>query len=81
MYSTDIFFPNLDAVKHFVNMTTKYDQLPISLISGIYNIDAHSIIGIISLDISKPITLSVNADQIPDSFYTDIEPYVYKQTH
>lgn len=77
MYSTEIFLPNLDAVKHFVNMTTKYDQLPISLMSGIYNIDAHSVIGIISLDISKPITLSVNSDEVPDSFYNDLAPYIY----
>ena len=78
MYSTEIFLSNLNDVKQFVNMTTKYDRLPISLVSGIYNVDAHSVIGIISLDISKPIKLSVNSDTVPDSFYSDIAPYVYK---
>lgn len=78
MYCTDIFLPNLDDVKNFVNMTSKYKTLPISLVSDKYVIDAHSIIGIISLDITKPIKLEVNLEDIPQSFITDLTPYIYK---
>ncbi len=79
MFTTDIFLPNLDDVKDFVKMTSKYKRLPISLISDKYVIDAHSIIGIISLDISKPIQLQITEEDIPSSFMVDLEPYLYKK--
>lgn len=78
MYCTDIFLPNLDDVKSFVNMTSKYKMLPISLVSDKYVIDAHSIIGIISLDITKPIMLKIESEDVPQSFISDLEPYIYK---
>lgn len=78
MYCTDIFLPNLDDVKSFVNMTLKYKMLPINLVSDKYVIDAHSIIGIISLDITKPIMLKVEDENVPQSFIADLEPYIYK---
>lgn len=77
MFCTDIFLPNLDDVKSFVSMTTKYKSLPINLVSDKYVIDAHSIIGIISLDITKPITLKVEADEVPEDFISDLKPYAY----
>lgn len=78
MFTTDIFLPNLDDVKNFVTMTSKYKMLPINLVSDKYVIDAHSIIGIISLDISKPIQLQITEEDIPQAFMADLEPYVYK---
>lgn len=78
MYCTDIFLPNLDDVKSFVNMTSKYKMLPINLVSDKYVIDAHSIIGIISLDITKPIQLKIEEENIPQSFIVDLQPYIYK---
>lgn len=46
-------------IKNFVNraMMCKFD---IDLISGRYTIDAKSIMGIFSLDLSKPINLAIN---------------------
>lgn len=79
MYCTDIFLPNLDDVKNFVNMTSKYKTLPINLVSDKYVIDAHSIIGIISLDITKPITLKIDLEDVPQSFIVDLAPYIYKK--
>lgn len=76
MYSTEIFFHNLNHVKQFVNVISKYDKMPVNLVSDIYIIDAHSLIGIISLDISKPIKLEVPIEDIPDSFYKDIKPFI-----
>ena len=50
---------NVNDVKEFVNraMMCEFD---IDLISGRYIIDAKSIMGILSLDLSKPINLAVN---------------------
>ncbi|MBQ8133231.1 MAG: HPr family phosphocarrier protein [Clostridia bacterium] len=79
MYTTEVFFKNLSSVKEFVDTIAKYDSLEINLVSDIYNMNAHSLIGIISLDISKPITLEVPSGDIPESFYEDIKPYLYQK--
>ena len=53
---------SIDKVKSFVNDITKFD-CDFDLVSGRYVIDAKSIMGIFSLDLSKPITLNVHADE------------------
>ena len=45
-------------VKSFVNIVNKYD-FDVDLASGRYVVDAKSIMGIFSLDLSKPIELSI----------------------
>ena len=51
----------LAKVKSFVNEVTKFDN-EFDLVSGRYVIDAKSIMGIFSLDLSKPINLNVHAE-------------------
>lgn len=77
MYEKEVFFKDISNVRDFVATVAKYEKLPINLISDIYTIDAHSLIGIISLDITNPMRLSVPVDEIPDTFYGDIEQYLY----
>ena len=48
-------------VKEFVNITFKAEN-DVNLICGKYHIDGKSIMGIFSLDLSKPIDLNVHAD-------------------
>lgn len=79
MYKTKVFFKTLTDVKKFVDMAAKYDDLEINLISDIYTMNAHSLIGILSLDISVPVCLEIPADHIPESFYTDIKPYLFEE--
>ncbi len=79
MYRAKIFLKDLANVKEFVVMTAKYDTLKINLISDIYTIDAHSLIGIISLDISQPIMLEIPNDDAPETFKEDIKPYLYTE--
>lgn len=79
MYSAYVFFKDIGCVKNFVNTVSKYNKLVVNLVTDIYTIDAHSLIGIISLDIEKPVLLEVPADDIPESFYTDIAPYLYTE--
>ena len=52
---------SIDKVKTFVNEITKFDY-DFDLVSGRYVIDAKSIMGIFSLDLSKPIELNIHAD-------------------
>lgn len=61
MKTLQISLNSIDKVKSFVNDITKFD-CDFDLVSGRYVIDAKSIMGIFSLDLSKPITLNVHAD-------------------
>ena len=61
MKTVQISLNSIEKVKHFVNTITKYDN-DFDLISGRYVIDAKSIMGIFSLDLSKPISLTIHAD-------------------
>ena len=57
-----IYLKTISDVKKFVNIVTKcsYD---VDLISDRYVIDAKSIMGIFSLDLSKPIKLVTNGNE------------------
>ena len=52
---------SIEKVTSFVNEITKFDA-EFDLVSGRYVIDAKSIMGIFSLDISKPIDLNIHTD-------------------
>ena len=53
---------SIDKVKAFCNEIAKFDA-EFDLISGRYVIDAKSIMGIFSLDLSKPINLNIHGDE------------------
>ena len=61
MSTIKISLDSIDKVKSFVNILAKFD-CDFDLISGRYIIDAKSIMGIFSLDLSKPIDLDIHAD-------------------
>ncbi len=61
MKTVQISLNSIDKVKSFVNDITKFDH-DFDLVSGRYVIDAKSIMGIFSLDLSKPIDLNIHAD-------------------
>ncbi len=65
MKSFTIMLNTINDVKDFVNIVAKYDY-DIDLISGRYAIDAKSIMGIFSLDLSKPITVKAHTDNGDD---------------
>ena len=79
MYTARIFLRDLTNVKDFAAMTAKYDKLKINLISDIYTIDAHSLIGIISLDITNPMTLELPDAEPSAEFLDDIAPFLYTE--
>ncbi len=58
MRSYEIYLKTIIDVKNFVNVITTFD-FEADLVSGRYVVDAKSIMGIFSLDLSRPITLRV----------------------
>lgn len=77
MKTVQISLNSIDKVKSFVNVITKYDN-DFDLVSGRYVIDAKSIMGIFSLDLSKPIDLNIHADNNLDKILTALDAYLIK---
>ena len=74
MKTAKISLNSIDKVKAFVNEISKFD-CDFDLVSGRYVIDAKSIMGIFSLDLSKPIDLNIHADGDLDSILAALDPY------
>ena len=66
----------INDVKAFVNAVAKYN-FDVDLLSGRYAVDAKSIMGIFSLDLSKEIEMEVHSDDCAD-FLNDIKPFIVK---
>lgn len=77
MKTVRISLNSIDKVKSFVNEITKYDN-DFDLVSGRYVIDAKSIMGIFSLDLSKPIDLNIHADSNLDDILAALDSYIIK---
>jgi phosphotransferase system HPr-like phosphotransfer protein len=77
MTTVKISLNSIDKVKSFVNEITKFDS-DFDLVSGRYVIDAKSIMGIFSLDLSKPIDLNIHADKEIDAIMNVLAPYIVK---
>ena len=75
MKSVKISLNSIDKVKAFVNEVTKYES-DFDLVSGRYVIDAKSIMGIFSLDLSKPIDLNIHAEDNADEVLNALKPYI-----
>ena len=65
MKTVKISLNSIDKVKAFVNDVTKFNT-DFDLVSGRYVIDAKSIMGIFSLDLSKAIDLNIHDDDNAD---------------
>ena len=70
MQSVTIMLNTVTDVKTFVNVVSKYD-FDVDLVSGRYAIDGKSIMGIFSLDLSKPIRVEVRSDDA-SAFFEEI---------
>ncbi len=66
---------SIDKVKAFVNAVTQF-EFDFDLVSGRYVIDAKSIMGIFSLDLSKPIELVIHAEDQLDEIMELLKPYL-----
>ena len=75
MKTVQISLNSIDKVKSFVNTISQYDY-DFDLISGRYVIDAKSIMGIFSLDLSKPIDLTIYTDTNVDEVLEALQPNI-----
>ena len=75
MKTVRICLNSIDKVKSFVNDLTKFDT-DFDLVSGRYVIDAKSIMGIFSLDLSKPIDLNIHSESDVDEILNTLSPYI-----
>ena len=77
MQTVQISLNSIDKVKNFVNAISKFD---FDLVSGRYVIDAKSIMGIFSLDLSKPIDLNIHTEGSElESVMEVLKPYLIEQ--
>ncbi|MBE6850352.1 MAG: HPr family phosphocarrier protein [Ruminococcus sp.] len=76
MTTTTVALKAIDDVKNFVNTVLLFD-FDIDLVSGRYAIDAKSIMGIFSLDLSKPIELRAHTDDA-EGLFAAIDKYIVK---
>lgn len=75
MKTVKISLNSIDKVKAFVNEVTKYDA-EFDLVSGRYVIDAKSIMGIFSLDLSKPIDLNIHSEGNIEEILSKLAPFI-----
>ena len=74
MKTVQISLNSIDKVKSFVNDITRFEN-DFDLVSGRYVIDAKSIMGIFSLDLSKPIDLNIHAEENIDDILDILKQY------
>lgn len=65
MKQLKIMFNSVSDVKDFVQIVDKY-AYDVELSSDKYHVDGKSIMGIFSLDLSKPVTVLIKADYAED---------------
>lgn len=76
MKTVEILLSSINDIKTFVNIVCKY-PFDVDLTSGRYVVDAKSIMGIFSLDLSNSIKMDVHSeDAEADAFLEEIKPYV-----
>lgn len=75
MYSTTIYIPDIATAKRFVEIAEKYPNINMLIKSDNLEIDPHSIMGVLSLDLNKKLTLETS-DQVTNEFKKDLTPFM-----
>ena len=78
MKTVQISLNSIGKVKSFVNTISQFEY-DFDLISGRYVIDAKSIMGIFSLDLSKPIDLAIHTEDNLNEILEALKPYIIFQ--
>ena len=76
MYTAKVLLETVVGAKEFVSICNDVEY-KVELVSGPYIIDAKSIMGIFSLDLSKPIKLQAHTDD-PEKLVESIGKYIVK---
>ena len=75
MKTVKININTINDVKNFVSIVSRCDY-DVDIVSGRYAIDAKSIMGIFSLDLSKPIDLNIHDGGNTEEILTVLAPYI-----
>lgn len=75
MTTVRISLNSIDKVKSFTNDLLHFDS-DFDLVSGRYVVDAKSIMGIFSLDLTKPIDLTIHAEEGVEEILETLKPYI-----
>ncbi len=76
MKSVNIKLTSIQDVRDFVDIVTRHN-MEIDLASGRYVVDAKSIMGIFSLDLLSPITLTAHGDDT-DVLMKELDKFIIK---
>lgn len=76
MKSVKVYFPTIESVKDFVNTVSAYPY-EVDLHSNRYVVDAKSLLGIYSLDLTKPIVCEIYSENC-DPLIKDIAAFIAK---
>ena len=80
MFRKVINISSLDNAKKFVNLTSKYDHVTMRLRIDDYEIDAHSIVGVLSIvDTENNAVFTANLPDSDEELLKDIEPFLVKE--
>ncbi len=77
MLKANLFFKTLEDVKKFVNLAMLKDY-EMDLVSGKYVVNAKSIMGIFSLDLTKPVSLIAH-NEGDDQLENEIKEFIYTE--
>jgi len=72
---TEVFLGSINDVKTFVNIVNRYN-CDVDMVSGRYTIDAKSIMGIFSLDLTKPITLKTSDSEEAKALIKELDKFI-----
>ena len=61
MYSKELLLSSMKDVRNFINVTSMFEE-DIDIIKGRYVVDGKSIMGIFTIDLSKPIEVRIYTD-------------------
>ncbi|MBP5265764.1 MAG: HPr family phosphocarrier protein [Lachnospiraceae bacterium] len=75
MKSIKVNINSIDKVKKFVNVITLFDN-DFDLVAGRYVIDAKSIMGIFSLDLSQDLELVIQKDNDLDKILAELKDFI-----
>lgn len=75
MKTVKINLNSIPKVNSFVSEITKFDS-DFDLVSGRYVVDAKSIMGVFSLDLTKAIDLNIHSEDKIDEILEVLKPYI-----
>lgn len=81
MQEVKIKLDSINDVKQFVQSLTKYDE-EFEIVSKKYVVDAKSILGIFSVDLSQPVLLRIHAEEErKERILEEIQEYLIDREH